>query len=180
MNTYELNKIAGAVLGSLLLIMVINEIGNLLVRPHHLEQSVLDIDVGDDTAAAEAKDEATDTPSLAVLLANADAEKGARVARKCTACHTFEAGGANKVGPALYGVVGSAKAAADGFAFSSALTDMGGEWTFENLDAFLANPRGYAPGTKMSFAGLKKPGDRADILLYMREFHDSPPALPSE
>jgi len=180
MNTYELNKIAGAVLGSLLLIMVINEIGNLLVRPHHLEQSVLDIDVGDDTAVAEAKDEAADTPSLAVLLANADAEKGARVARKCTACHTFEAGGANKVGPALYGVVGSAKAAADGFAFSSALADMGGEWTFENLDAFLANPRGYAPGTKMSFAGLKKPGDRADILLYMLQFHDSPPALPSE
>jgi len=180
MNAYELNKIAGAVLGSLLLLMIINEIGNVLVNPKALDAPVLAIETEGEEDTATAAAAPADTPSLATLMASADAEKGARVARKCTACHAFEAGGKNRIGPALYGIVGSGKASVDGFSYSSALSEMGGEWSFANLDAFLANPRGYAPGTKMSFAGLRKPQDRADLLAYMREQADTPLPLPTE
>jgi cytochrome c len=180
MDSFELNKVAGAVLGSVLLLLVVNEIGNFLVHPTHLEKSVLAIDTGDESSAADAKEAAEAGPSLAVLLADADAGKGEKVAKKCTACHSFEAGGANKIGPALYGVIGRGVASHEGFSYSSALAGLGGDWGYKELDGFLANPKQYAPGTKMSFAGLKKPGDRADLIAYLRQQHDSAPALPTE
>ena len=115
---------------------------------------------------------------LATLLASADAGDGEKVFRKCKSCHTVDQGGANRVGPNLWEIVGAAKAAVDGFRYSGALADMGGEWTYENLDAFLADPKGYVPGTKMSFAGLRKAKDRAAVIAYMRSNADNPPPLP--
>ena len=100
------------------------------------------------------------------LLASADAENGQKVFRKCQACHKLE-DGANGTGPHLYAIVGRDIAAIDGFAFSSALTDLEGNWTVEALDGFLENPREYAPGTKMGFAGLRKAEDRADVIAYL-------------
>lgn len=180
MNTMDLNKIAFGVLSAGLLVMIINEIGNLVVHPQHLEESVLAIDTGADAGAATAEKE-EEGPSLPVLLAEADPAKGEKVAKKCAACHKFEQGGKHGTGPALFGVLGRDIASADGFSgYSDALLSMEGTWTYEALDAFLANPRGYAKGTKMAFAGLKKPGDRADILVYMRQQHDAPPPLPTE
>ena len=108
-------------------------------------------------------------PDLGTLLASADAAAGERVFAKCTACHTINQGGANGIGPNLWATagepIGKGKA---GFAFSSALADHGGTWTYENLDAWLANPRGFANGTKMSFAGLSKPEDRANVIAYLK------------
>ena len=176
MDTYELNKIAGAVLGAALLLMVISEIGNFLVHPHQLDKAVIDLAATEEAApAAEAAEE--EVP-LAQLLAEADVAKGEREAKKCAACHTFDKGGANKIGPNLYDVIGRDIASHEGFAYSNALTGMEGDWDFDKLSHFLANPKDFAPGTKMAFAGVKRGGQRADLLLYLRSLADNPAELP--
>lgn len=118
-------------------------------------------------------------PDIGTLLAAADPAAGEKVFAKCVSCHTVEQGGANGIGPNLYGIVGKpiGKHAA-GFAYSSALADLGGEWSYENLDKWLANPRGFAPGTKMSFAGLSSPEDRANVIAYMHA-NGGGPAFPA-
>lgn len=107
-------------------------------------------------------------PSLPELLAQADLAKGEKLFGKCTSCHTIAPGGANGIGPNLHAIMGKpiGKHIA-GFAYSSALSGHGGNWDFANMDAWLASPKAFAPGTKMSFAGLGKPQDRADILAYL-------------
>ncbi|MCC1491707.1 cytochrome c family protein [Cognatishimia sp. F0-27] len=124
------------------------------------------IDTGDDEAAEEVVEVSFDE-----LLASADAGKGERVWGKCRACHKLEAG-ANGVGPYLYGVVGRDVGAADGFNYSGALSDAADVWTPEELNAFLENPRGYAPGTTMSFNGLPKAEDRANLIAYLDQLDD--------
>jgi cytochrome c len=113
-----------------------------------------------------------------VLLAQASPEEGEAEARKCVACHSFEPGGPSKIGPPLWDVVGRDIASVEGFAYSDALLAKEGEWTFEALDEFIADPRGWAPGTKMAFAGIKDPGARADVLVYLRTLADEPVPLP--
>ena len=101
------------------------------------------------------------------------------VTRNCTACHTFNEGGANRVGPNLWDIVGRPIAAGDGFNYSGALAERSEEtWSYENLDAFLANPRGWAPGTKMAYAGLRSANDRAELIAYMRGLSGDPAPLP--
>ena len=116
--------------------------------------------------------------TVLALLASADAGDGKKVFRKCKACHTADKGGAHKLGPNLWDVVGRAKAGAAGYKFSGALAGLGGAWTFEDLDAYLAKPRAFAPGTKMTFAGVRKAADRAAVILYLRSLSDSPRPLP--
>lgn len=113
-------------------------------------------------------------PDLGTLLASADAAAGEQVFAKCSACHTIEQGGANGIGPNLYGTMGKAIAGHAGFAYSSALSEKGGEWTWENMDAWLESPRGFASGTKMSFAGLSKPEDRANVMEYLASMGGAP------
>jgi cytochrome c len=115
---------------------------------------------------------------VAALLAHADPDAGAKDARKCAACHSFDEAGSAKLGPPLWGVVGRDIASVEGFAYSEALTAKQGAWDYQNLDAFLAEPRNWAPGTKMAFAGLKKPEERADVILYLRSLSQLPAPLP--
>ena len=122
-------------------------------------------------------------PDLGTLLASADAAAGEKVFAKCTACHTIEQGGANGIGPNLYGVMGAGIGAhAAGFAYSSALSDKGGTWTWEAMNEWLTSPRAFANGTKMSFAGLSKPEDRANVMEYLASMGGAPakpaPAAP--
>jgi cytochrome c len=118
-------------------------------------------------------------PDLGTLLAAADPAAGERVFAKCVSCHTIEQGGANGIGPNLYGSIGTPIGThVAGFAYSSALADHGGEWTYENLDEWLESPRGFAPGTKMSFAGLSSPEDRANVIAYMHA-NGGGPAFPA-
>lgn len=107
-------------------------------------------------------------PGLNTLLASADVAAGEKVFAKCMACHTINAGGANGIGPNLHEIVGDKTAEGrGGFAFSDALKKKGGTWTFDNLNAWLKSPREYAPGTKMTFAGLGNPVDRANVIAYL-------------
>jgi cytochrome c len=110
-------------------------------------------------------------------MADASAEAGERVFRQCKACHTVEKDGPNRVGPNLYGVVGQAKASVEGFRYSDALRESGGDWTLEALDAYLEDPRGAIPGNRMTFRGLADPGDRADVIAYLNSFSDAPLSL---
>lgn len=129
--------------------------------------------------AAEEEGGADSGPSLATLLATGDAAAGEKVFAKCTACHTIDAGGANGIGPNLNAVMGKPIGShVAGFAYSSALADHGGDWSFENMDAWLKSPKAFAAGTKMSFAGLGKPEDRANVMLYLLQ-NGGGPALPT-
>jgi cytochrome c len=112
------------------------------------------------------------------LIASANIDRGKKVFKKCQSCHTTENGGKNKVGPNLWGVVGKAKANVAGFKYSGALKGLGGNWTFQDLDAFLTKPKAFAKGTKMTFAGVKKPEDRAAVLAFLRSLSASPQPLP--
>jgi cytochrome c len=122
---------------------------------------------------------AAEGPALATLLATGDPAKGQAVFAKCTACHTIEQGGANGIGPNLYGILGKpiGKHAA-GFAYSADLSGHGGEWTYENMDAWLKAPKQFAAGTKMTFAGLGSAEDRANVILYMLQNGGGPPLPP--
>ncbi|MEX2647530.1 MAG: cytochrome c family protein [Alphaproteobacteria bacterium] len=185
MNAFEFNKVAGAVLGSALILLALSRIGDVLYPMPGAERHGEDaervlhyaVEVAE-TSTGGATEAAAEEP-LGVRLAAGDAAKGEKVAKKCAACHTFEADGANKVGPNLHNIVGANRAHAADFAYSAAITGLGGAWTYEELDAFLANPKQYAKGTKMTFAGVKDPQDRADLLLYLVSVTEAPPPLPT-
>ncbi|MBI4183571.1 MAG: cytochrome c family protein [Proteobacteria bacterium] len=179
MDTRELNKVVASVLATLLVLQVARIVGDALVEPHPLEAPVYALGVAPAAkpGAKEAATEAAPKP-LAALLATASEEDGKQAAKKCVACHSFDKGGPSKVGPNLFGVVGANKAHISGFNYSSALSGKGGTWTYDELSAFLAGPREFAPGTRMSFAGLKKAEERAAIIKYLRSLSDQPLPLP--
>ena len=131
-----------------------------------------------ETAAAETTQPETPASGLGALLASADAEAGKKLAKKCSACHTVNKGGKNKIGPTLWDVVGRGIGATEGFKFSGALANLGGTWGYEELDGFLKKPKTFASGTKMSFSGIKSETDRANLIAYLRSLSDDPKALP--
>lgn len=115
---------------------------------------------------------------VSALLKTASAENGAKLFKKCSACHSVEKGGPNRVGPHLWGMVGAPKAHVSDFAYSEDLKTKGGSWSYEELNAWLYKPKSVVPGTKMNFAGLKDVKDRADLIVYLRSLSDSPQPLP--
>ena len=167
MDSFELNKIVGAVLGTCLVLLLSNIAANAIFTPSKPEKPGYK-----DAPAAAAE-------PIEKLLQTASVEKGAAVAKKCASCHTFEKGGPNRVGPNLFGVVGRDRAAEPGFNYSAAMKAKGGKWSFEDLNAFLANPKATVPGTAMSFAGLPKDSERADMISYLRSLADNPVPVPT-
>ena len=155
-----------------------NLIGNAIVYAEPLQVSAFKIEIGSGAAPEQAEKPATGESDISALLASADEQAGAKTFKKCKSCHTTEKGGKNRVGPNLWDVVGRAKAGAAGYKFSGALKGLGGTWTYRDLDAFFAKPKVFAKGTKMSFAGLKKPRDRAAVIIFLRALSDQPKPLP--
>ena len=178
MDSFELNKIAGAVLFALLILFGTKTATDLFFRAHAPEKPGYDVAVTEGGAGDAAGEAEKEEVALAVLLSEGDAAKGEKVAKKCTACHTFDKGGANRIGPNLYGILGRDLGTVDGFAYSPALKGKGGNWGYDELNEFIANPKGFINGTKMAFAGIKRPNQRADLILYLRQQGDDQPALP--
>ena len=179
MDNLEVNKIAGAVLGVLLFAMSANVVSSILFTPKRAGERGYALPEPEPQAGAGTQQAAAPSEPLPVLLAKADPAKGQAAAKKCQSCHTFEKGGPNKVGPNLYGVIGRPIASHPGFNYSAALKGTGGEWTFVSLDNFVQNPKGFAPGTTMAFAGVPSGNERADLLAYLRTQAENPVPLPA-
>jgi cytochrome c len=175
-SSLETNKLLAGVLTAGIIAVGAGVFSGILYRPQPLPQHAFSVVVEELDVADVAT--APDEPPLAVLLAAADPAAGQTITRQCTACHVFDAGGDNRVGPYLWDVVGRDIASVSGFNYSAALQEIDGEWTYEALDGFLANPRGWAPGTSMSYAGLRSATDRANLIAYMRGQSDDPQPLP--
>lgn len=182
MDSFEFNKIAGAVLGLLLLMMGTGIVAEFIFAGPKVKVEGYVLPGGEEAAAApKAEASAPAAEPIAVRLKTADAGRGQAGVKACQACHNFEKGAANKVGPALWNIVDRVKGSADGFNYSAALKERAGKgekWTYDNLDAFITNPKAYINGTAMGYAGLADPAKRADIIAYLRSLSDSPAALP--
>ena len=170
MSSFEWNKVIASVLTAMIVAMVAGVLASQIVSPHRLHEAVYLPPGAEEgaTAAAAAAPAAAPLEPIEPLLANADVEHGQQLSKVCTQCHTFEKGGANKIGPNLYGVTEENIAAVPGYQFSPALSAHKDEkWTPEELNVWLHNPQSFAKGTKMSFAGFPKAQDRADVIAYL-------------
>ena len=182
MSGFELNKIAASILLASLIAMVVGTIVNILYKPN-----LSPAERGYTVATHNAQENSTtsglvepETPDILTLMKAANADAGANVVKKCIACHSVDKDGPNKVGPHLWNVIGRNKGSISDYNYSPAMIAKGGKWDYADLFAFLKNPRQYLPGTKMSFAGLSKPEDIANVIEFLRlNAHDAPPpALP--
>ncbi len=181
LDTMTINKIAGAAIGAVLLVMGLNIVAAGVYHAEAPEKTAIAIELPEAEGTGTAAEAEAPKVSLASLLASADAAKGENAFKACKACHTVEDGGKNKVGPNLYDIVDHAIGTRDGFAYSDALKEKASEkWTFENLDAFIAKPKAWAPGTKMGYGGMKREAQRADLLAYLRTLSANPVALPAD
>ncbi|MGL9778708.1 MAG: c-type cytochrome [Wolbachia sp.] len=173
----ELNKIAASILLSGLIIMIVSNVVDMLYSPeeYKIEHQTI-VAAGSNESQQKIEQVALD---IGALMQNASFEKGKSAAKKCIACHSFEKGGMNKVGPNLWNVVGNKKAhLGNSFNYSKAVLERGGKWGYEELFAFLKNPKAYIKGTRMAFAGVSNPQEIADLVSYLRQLSDNPVALP--
>lgn len=183
MNGLEWNKIIASVLVASLIGMVVGKIVDVLYKPEYqIATRGYQVAVNEDAGemSVEAKDEGFNV-DIAALMSQASSAAGKVVFKKCAACHTMDKNGANRVGPNLYNVLGAKKGHRDDFKYSSALVSQGGDWDYDSLFQLLHKPSKFIKGTKMSFVGLKKPQDIANVIEYLRqEASENPPPVPTE
>ncbi len=177
MDSFELNKILGALLFSCLCLLSLNIAAGAVFAPHKPAKPGFEV-AEQETATKIIGDRAAPDEPIEKLLASAAVDKGEASSKKCAACHTFGKGEPNRVGPNLYGVVGRERGSHAGFNYSAGMKGKPGKWTIEDLNTFLANPKGFIPGTSMGFAGVPRGSERADLITYLNSKSDSPAPLP--
>lgn len=182
MDSFELNKLIGAFLAVVFVMFSVSLASDTIFATHAPETPGYAVAVVEGGGAGAGGEAAAEGPSIAELLQNADPAKGQAVFKPCAACHTAEKGGANKVGPNLWGIVNRPVASHEGFSYSAGMREFsqGGQvvWDYEHLSGFLKAPRSYVSGTAMAFAGVKKPEQEADLIAYLRTLADEPAPLP--
>jgi cytochrome c len=180
MDSFELNKIIGAVLATCIVLLVMSFTAGALFASKPPEKPGFAIAAKEAGAGKEAAAAAAPSEPIEKLLQTASVEKGQAAVKVCQTCHTFDKNGPNRVGPNLYGIVGDHKGEGrGGFNFSAGMKAKGGTWSYDDLNQFIANPKGFVPGTAMGFAGIQKDGQRADVIAYLRTLSDSPVPLPT-
>ncbi len=179
MDSFEINKIIAAVLLIALLVIGIGKISDIAFQVDKPEKSAYKVDIQENSqilsSTAEKIEEKVD---ISALLALGDVSHGEKVFKKCSACHLVNKGGENKIGPALYGVIGRKVASKQDYKYSKAMAAYDKDWTFEEMNGYLKKPQSYIKGTKMAFAGLRKEKDRASVILYLNQNSDNPLPLP--
>ena len=180
MDSFELNKILGAVLGTCLALLSLNIAAGAIFTAHNPEKPGYEIAVQEQDTHGKPGEPAAAEEPLPVRFASADAGRGENAAKKCAACHTFGKGEPNRVGPNLWGVVGRPKASEAGFNYSAALKAQKGEWTPDDLDRYLTDPKAMVPGTNMTFAGIPRGKERADVITFLNTKSDKPVDLPKQ
>ncbi len=180
MNGFELNKIAASILLAGVIAMIIANITDAIYMPHHPDKTRgYSVPVTDASAPVAVAAVPVEPVKIGQLMAAADPSRGQNDIRKCAVCHDFTKGGPNRVGPNLWNVLGSPKLHLADYNYSPAMKAKGGNWDYDDLYHFINSPRQYLPGTKMTFAGISKPQDVADIIAYLRTLSDSPVPLPA-
>jgi cytochrome c len=179
MDSFELNKIIAAILIVALLVIGLGKITDVVFYVKKPENPGYKIEVENQSSSTASQVATTEVKiDVVALMALGDAESGKKIFKKCAACHSIKKGGTNKIGPALYNVVGRAVGGVGDYKYSKALASYGKDWTFEELNGFLKKPATYIKGTKMSYAGLRKEKDRASIIKYLNQSGDNPIPLP--
>ena len=178
MDSFEFNKIAGALLATGLCLVALNITAEAIFAPRQPAKPGFEIEIKSQASAASSDAKAAPEEPIEKLLASATVERGEAAAKPCATCHTFKKGGANGQGPNLYGVVGRPKASEAGFNYSDAMKAKGGEWTIEDLNKFLTSPKDFVSGTKMTFAGFARGSQRAEVITYLNSLADNPKPLP--
>lgn len=178
MDSFELNKILGALLGTCLVLLAVHIASGAIFAPPVPAKPGYVIEVKEEQPAAPSGAPAPAAVPIETLLASASVEHGAQIAKECELCHNLGKGQGNKIGPDLYGVVGRALASDPGFNYSAPLKAKGGTWTFDALNTWLTNPRADVPGTLMTFAGISNEHQRADLIAYLNSNSDNPLPLP--
>ena len=177
MDSFELNKIIAAVLMTALIVIGINKLSDVIFfveKPKESAYKVEGVELASTSSQKPTEIKEVVQLDIKEFLAMGDLAHGEKVFKKCSACHIIAKGGKNKIGPALYGIVGKASAVSEGYSYSKALKAHGKNWSFEELNAYLLKPQAHIKGTKMAFAGLRKEKDRASVILYLNSQSDSP------
>ena len=172
-----MNKIIVSIVLTLILVLGINKITNVIYyveKPEKSAYQVANVTTAANTTTAETTSVSSESENIMALFASTNAAEGAKVFKKCVACHSITKGGGNKIGPALWGVLGRQAGAISDYKYSKAMAEYKKNWSFEEMNGFLIKPKDWIKGTKMSFAGLKNAKDRAAVILYMNENTDSP------
>tara|TARA_B110001450_G_C17660528_1_gene496991 strand:- start:1518 stop:2087 length:570 start_codon:yes stop_codon:yes gene_type:complete len=179
MDSFELNKIIAAILMVALLVIGLGKITNVVFHVNKPENPGYKVVVeGQSNASITQTTEIVEKIDITALMAQGDIAEGEKIFKKCAACHSINSGGKNKIGPALYNVVGRKVGGLTDYKYSKALASYDKKWSFEELNGFLKKPASYIKGTKMSYAGLRKEKDRASIIKYLNQKSDSPKPLP--
>ncbi len=182
MNSTQTNKFIMAFLATVFVVMTTGLLSDALFHSPAPEKPGFAIEAAEATTGGGAGEAAKAETPIATLLQSADATRGQAVFKRCQACHSGEKGGANKVGPHLWGIVDRPAASISDFSYSTGMKEFGAggnKWTYENLNKFLTSPKAFVKGTAMGFAGDKKDNERADLIAYLRTLNDNPPPLPA-